>query len=273
MSDVLNAPMFSCNGCGKQFKWKPAIAGKKAKCGCGATLQVPAEDPSQPRPVLGVEDESDLPTFGQNQTDYADDYALAPPPQPRAVMPVAAGVASPVLNRSGAAPLSYDRGKAKRQREFDSNASFWGAPSERTSPIWVLCIAAVIAFGSVLYRYGSPTVISVYSIAIVISVGFMIGGAFLTAMMTGINFGVLGLAIIRLGAICLVSEAIVGLVAVIGNPILVLLSYVVRLFVFWGMMMSYFELTVKEVFVTVIITFILRFVAGFLIAMMLISLL
>lgn len=32
---------FSCDSCGKRYKWKPEIAGRKVRCTCGATLQVP----------------------------------------------------------------------------------------------------------------------------------------------------------------------------------------------------------------------------------------
>ena len=34
---------FSCNSCGKQYPWKPELAGKKAKCKCGAVLNIPAQ--------------------------------------------------------------------------------------------------------------------------------------------------------------------------------------------------------------------------------------
>ena len=34
---------FSCETCGKQYPWKPELAGKKAKCKCGAVLNIPAQ--------------------------------------------------------------------------------------------------------------------------------------------------------------------------------------------------------------------------------------
>jgi len=34
---------FSCDSCGKQYPWKPELAGKKAKCKCGAMLNIPAQ--------------------------------------------------------------------------------------------------------------------------------------------------------------------------------------------------------------------------------------
>jgi hypothetical protein len=35
--------MFSCDSCGKQYPWKAELAGKKAKCKCGALLNIPAQ--------------------------------------------------------------------------------------------------------------------------------------------------------------------------------------------------------------------------------------
>lgn len=39
-------PKFICTACGKEYRWKPELAGRKAKCGCGASIIVPAERPS-----------------------------------------------------------------------------------------------------------------------------------------------------------------------------------------------------------------------------------
>jgi hypothetical protein len=36
---------FSCGGCGKTYKWKPELAGKRAKCKCGYVMTVPSEPP------------------------------------------------------------------------------------------------------------------------------------------------------------------------------------------------------------------------------------
>ena len=37
---------FSCPSCGRQFSWKPELAGKSAKCKCGATIKIPAQAPA-----------------------------------------------------------------------------------------------------------------------------------------------------------------------------------------------------------------------------------
>lgn len=39
-------PKFPCPSCGKQYKWKPEMAGRSAKCACGAKFVVPTEQPA-----------------------------------------------------------------------------------------------------------------------------------------------------------------------------------------------------------------------------------
>jgi hypothetical protein len=41
-------PRFNCPTCGKSYRWKPEMAGRSAKCGCGGKLVVPAERPAPP---------------------------------------------------------------------------------------------------------------------------------------------------------------------------------------------------------------------------------
>lgn len=45
-------PKFSCPACGKQYPWKPELAGKKGKCKCGSVLPIPKTAPGAPRPVM-----------------------------------------------------------------------------------------------------------------------------------------------------------------------------------------------------------------------------
>jgi hypothetical protein len=41
---------FACASCGKEYRWKPELAGKQAKCKCGATITVPRNPPPPPVP-------------------------------------------------------------------------------------------------------------------------------------------------------------------------------------------------------------------------------
>ena len=39
-------PKFNCSTCGKEYRWKPELAGKKAKCKCGNVIPVPTKSPA-----------------------------------------------------------------------------------------------------------------------------------------------------------------------------------------------------------------------------------
>ena len=58
---------FSCAACGREFRWKPELAGKRAKCKCGAAVQVPATDPARAKTAAAAPAEE----------SFEDVYALA----------------------------------------------------------------------------------------------------------------------------------------------------------------------------------------------------
>ena len=62
-------PKFPCPACGKQYRWKPEMAGRTAKCACGAKLVVPT-DPPQAAPVAPapVASQSKCPDCGADLT-------------------------------------------------------------------------------------------------------------------------------------------------------------------------------------------------------------
>jgi len=43
--ETVDQGKFSCGKCGKSYKWKPELAGKKVKCKCGNIMSAPAEEP------------------------------------------------------------------------------------------------------------------------------------------------------------------------------------------------------------------------------------
>jgi hypothetical protein len=46
---------FSCPECGKKYTWKPMLAGKKARCGCGVIMTVPQPEASPPEDPDGLD--------------------------------------------------------------------------------------------------------------------------------------------------------------------------------------------------------------------------
>jgi DNA-directed RNA polymerase subunit RPC12/RpoP len=61
------ASKFKCAACGREFRWRPEIAGKKAKCKCGASVQVPAAEPAA----------AAVPAAPAEEHSFDDVYALA----------------------------------------------------------------------------------------------------------------------------------------------------------------------------------------------------
>jgi DNA-directed RNA polymerase subunit RPC12/RpoP len=65
-------PKFPCPACGKQYRWKPEMAGRTAKCTCGAKLVVPADPPRlAPPPAAPAAAKSTCPDCGAELPENA----------------------------------------------------------------------------------------------------------------------------------------------------------------------------------------------------------
>src|SRR5205823_7929110 len=81
MSSAALDNKFPCPACGKQYTWRPQLAGKRAKCTCGSLIHVPKSAPAPPA----------LEPHGP--TDLYD--IAAPPPQPVPPLPPPASAIAP----------------------------------------------------------------------------------------------------------------------------------------------------------------------------------
>jgi len=91
---------FNCPSCQKEYKWKPEIAGKRAKCKCGSVLEIPAAEPAAAPDDLGIYDVSEAaPVVAAAPPAMANaGMSLSAPPVSIAPAPMQAGpVAPPVL--------------------------------------------------------------------------------------------------------------------------------------------------------------------------------
>ena len=70
---------FSCSACGKQYRWKPELAGKSVKCKCGSAMRVPTQPggvataPAAPRATASA---------GAPRSAHAAPPPPPPPPPP-----------------------------------------------------------------------------------------------------------------------------------------------------------------------------------------------
>jgi hypothetical protein len=111
---------FACPSCGRSYAWKPQLAGKHAKCKCGAALAVPARPP-------GAADEFDPPALND------DDF---PPEAPAE----AAAAPAPAYAAAAVARPAGDDARGRGGRESDDATT--------TKQTQGLLIALLILLGS-----------------------------------------------------------------------------------------------------------------------------
>ena len=75
----------ACASCGKEYRWKPELAGKRAKCKCGGVVSFPKADPAgsaaAPPPPPPPPIPADVPE-GFEDYGMPADAPLPPPPPP-----------------------------------------------------------------------------------------------------------------------------------------------------------------------------------------------
>ncbi len=185
---------FSCNSCGRKFTWKPALAGKKARCKCGVTIEVPASITT--------------PTVQDDLYDFVD----APPSE----LPRVAVVAPPVAVKSetNAPTLNYLRGPSMKDRiqENRRNNSMLSRPRDIYAPVAMfvigfLMILAWAVFSAEAGMIGAVIIgllmfaLTIVKTVVLVAVAFGIAAAF------GVNFGSFWTAILKLAAIVIFTEA------------------------------------------------------------------
>jgi len=110
--------------CGKQYTWKPELAGKRAKCKCGNVVSFPAQRPG---------DEDAPEGFGD-----MDEIPMAPPPPP------------PPMAGAGAPPPPPTRGTMSRGTMPKSG----GAAAASTGFTWNWKAALNALFGLGITAFG-----------------------------------------------------------------------------------------------------------------------
>src|SRR5688500_8558335 len=83
MSETAQAK-FSCPSCGRQFTWKPELAGRSAKCKCGGTIKVPQQPQSASAPPSPTRAPAAAPAASDDGNPLdAYDFSTAETPAPK----------------------------------------------------------------------------------------------------------------------------------------------------------------------------------------------
>src|SRR3989442_977171 len=92
----------SCDTCGKQYRYKPQLAGKKVKCPCGGRVRFPLDEQQPAASAAPVE--VDLQRLAQaevphSQDEQTDEVPPEAPPLP-AAKPARAGVGAAMAKQA-----------------------------------------------------------------------------------------------------------------------------------------------------------------------------
>jgi hypothetical protein len=198
---------FACEACGKRFPWKAELAGKKARCKCGAVLHVPAGAPR------AGEDLDDLYALAEPAPGAAATRGVVAARAAVAATPAApAAHGAPVYAKKSRVGLEYDSGVGKKKDRFSEEA-MTHKPRDVYVP-WALLWAGFIAtaaWAAVRHdlSFGQLTVFwLIVEATVAVKTGIIVGLAILIAPRLGIGLGLLRPAILKLAAIIVVSDAV-----------------------------------------------------------------
>ena len=197
MSSAALDNKFPCPACGKQYTWRPQLAGKRAKCACGSVVQIP-----KTAPATAPFEDDDRPT---------DLYDVAEPP-PEPVQPLAPAV--PAMTPPGSKTIAYQSAPTeadrKRDRFRDENIS--NPARDLYVPLALLVIGFFATIGWAVHEINSGFAAILFASFIAtfftaVKTGILLLAAFSFAPQLGISFGRLGPAILKFAAIILLTDA------------------------------------------------------------------
>ncbi|CAN5440464.1 hypothetical protein BH09PLA1_BH09PLA1_35990 [soil metagenome] len=279
MSDDLSAvARFTCEGCGKQYRWKSQLAGRRVKCAkCGTIMTAPQNPPGDDH-----DDElydlvpDERPARKHQQFEYDTELeaggtgiAMAPPaiyssPAHPVVKPAAPMFAPGAKPR----PVAY-RSLARPEARTNEIDNYIGSrKKDLYFPAALILVGTIIEFIRAILIARSPSTglayASVYvGVSLIVNTTIMLIGVLLAAKFIGISFGPVGTAILKLCAIAIGPGALVSLISILfpgtsGQAIGMLLSAVL----YYTLIAALFELDIQETIWCVIIIGVTRFVVS-----------
>ena len=197
MSSAALDNKFPCPACGKQYTWRPNLAGKRAKCTCGSVVQIP-----KAAPAAAAYEENDRPT---------DLYDVAEPP-PEPIQPLAPAV--PAMTPPGSKTIAYQSAPTEEDRKRDRFRSDNVSDPARDLyvPLALLVIGFFATIGWAVHEINAGFVAILFASFIAtfftaVKTGILLLAAFGFAPQVGISFGRLGPTILKFAAIILFTDA------------------------------------------------------------------
>jgi hypothetical protein len=268
MSDTgTSTGRFHCDACGKGYRWKPELAGKKVKCKCGHVMFCPIAE----------------------SRDEAEDalYDLAPEPAPQSVpsaQPALSVAAVPAMVHSPAnvrpapsATISYQRADVSRDAVDDY---FPDRVKDLYAPLILIGVSTLIEVVAALIsgaRIGSrstavsgvasfPMAVMVVGVGMIVSTVIMMIGILIAAKARGISFGPFWTAVLKLAAVAIAPDALVTLLRPVLSLIPLLgglIGWVLGFILYFALLGVFFDLDQSDTWYCVCVIFLVKLVLFF----------
>ncbi|HEX4056147.1 MAG TPA: hypothetical protein VHX86_17945 [Tepidisphaeraceae bacterium] len=229
---------FQCSACGRQFRWKPELAGRDVRCPCGQVLRCP-----------------DAPAPQEDMYDLAPEAAKPQHPHPPAA-------AEPAPANPRVRTLSYQTPRkvipGAAAGPVDTNTL-----KNQYIPLWLLgggtAVELIAAF--LLHPHDLPMAMMSISVEVIGGTILMLIGVLVAAKIRGIPIGSFWSAVLRLAAISVAPAAVGDLLMPITRiiPFIgVLLQWGVQFVLYFALLGVLFDLDQSDTWYCVIVIFIIN---------------
>jgi hypothetical protein len=236
------AGQFACETCGRKYKWKPGLAGRKVKCACGEEIICPPTPPA----------------------DGDDLYDFAPPEAKPAPTHTAAARAVAAQSPTPASPLQYqnprDRGVTESGSEYFPDKTL-----DYHLPLALIAGGTLIEVVAALYRgshsrAGFAPYLTDVGLQLIVGSATKLLAVLIAARFRGIELGKLPTAIMKLAAISIAPGAAFTLLtpALAVIPFGILLGLIGQFILYFALLGTLFHMDESDTWYCVCVIFIIN---------------
>jgi len=266
---VSDSPQFACDACGRRFGWRAELAGRKAKCPCGAVLTVPAQPIPREQSFYDLVDEHDkasapparAPVAAQPvPDDPAPEVAPAPP------LPAALPRAAVAQRQTGVGVVPYRSAPTQRQTV---TSVIEGSPAKDLYlPITLILVGTVVQFlqfGLVSkWRLHFSSMAVFVGVRLVVDLVLIFIGLYIAARLLSLGLGAPMQAILKIAAIAMAPGPAGAILSYVIGDTTGMLGWGVSLVLYYSLFVLLFELELQEAMIAVMIIWVVRTWVGYL---------
>jgi hypothetical protein len=274
-----NTAHFACHKCGKPYDWTPEIVGKTAKCACGAVLKIPSAPPGTTAAKQEAVYKEPNPGCLLPTSPEVTESIPAAPGEPQTAHEAIISLYQPVSGQNRArAPmeLADEELDPKVEAELNELAQYGDKEEEQKRPnpyldlhlpLILLGVGLMLMFGQasfIAHRHHESLIAALFGVtfSLVVNIIFMIIAMGVAAKFTGIYFGRIPTAILKIAAIYVAPTTLGGGLAVAlgGDMPYVILGGGVSVVLYWTLLSYLFRLDGSQTMACVVCISILRMI-------------